>query len=81
MKKKQIEEMERKISRMKPIETFFKRDSVSKVNSGGSRINSCEMFSSNMDGHIFSPKRKLSNITNMTSVGQSPGKTMKYNFN
>ena len=67
--KHEIEKTEKKISRMKPIETFFKRGSVSKINSGGSESSSAELFSSNTEGQIYSPKRKLSSIAHMISVG------------
>ena len=80
LKDKQKMELKMKISRMKPIESFFMRSSGASSNSNGKKINSVQKFSSESDGQNCSPKRKLSNLSDMLSVGASPGKRRKVNF-
>ena len=62
-KEKQKIEMKEKILRMKPMETFFKRGLGSKTDSGDYGDIGINMFSSNSGGPVFSPKNKLSEIT------------------
>ena len=53
------------------------RSSGASSNSNGKKINSVQKFSSESDGQICSPKRKLSNLSDMLTVGASPGKKTK----
>ena len=80
LKDKQKIELKKKISRMKPIESFFMISSGASSNSNGKKINSVQKFSSESDGQICSPKRKLSNLSDMLTVGASPAKRRKVNF-
>ena len=75
-----MSELKKKISRMKPKESFFMISSGASSNSNGKKINSVQKFSSESDGQICSPKRKLSNLSDMLTVGASPGKRRKVNF-
>ena len=74
-------ELKMKLSRMKPIETFFLRGSGASSKSSEKKTNLVEKFSSSKtDGQICSPKRKLSNLSDILTLGASPGKRRKVNF-
>ena len=70
------EKLSEKISKMKPIDTFFKRssdvESLPKGRKESVNQNSARIFSSASNGQIFSPKRK--SITNTLTLGASPGR-------